>query len=138
MARRSMVAVSGSLLSISGLVILVMAGNQAMMSLFGSQALSAPETGDSGWVGVGFTRLFGAALASLGLVMMATRPLSDPAAKTIGGPLFAGLGLLTLVTIIQAQAIWSAPAGWALATVLLVGCVGAGQLTRPSSAPPGA
>src|SRR5512139_290912 len=98
MARRSAVAVSGSLLSISGLIILVMAGNETLMSLFGSQALSAPGAGDAGWVGVGFTRLFGAALASLGLVMMATRPLSDAAAKTIGGPLFAGLGLLTLVT----------------------------------------
>ena len=138
MARRTLVTVSGSLLSISGLIILVMAGNPMLMSLFGSRALPAPVAGDAGWVGVAFTRLFGAALASLGLVMMATRPLSDTAAKTIGGPLFAGLGLLTLVAVIQAQAIWNAPAGWALATVLLVGCVGAGQLTRPSSASPGA
>ena len=138
MARRGMAAVSGSLLSISGVIILVMAGSQTLMSLFGGQELAASQAGDAGWVGVGFTRLFGAALASLGLVMMATRPLSDAAAKTIGGPLFAGLGLLTLVTFIQAQAIWSAPAGWVLAIVLLIGCVGAGQLTRPSSASPGA
>ena len=138
MARRTVVKVSGSLLSMTGLMILVMAGSRTLMALFGSQVLSAPGTGEAGWVGVGFTRLFGAALASLGLVMMATGPLSDSAAKAIGGPLFAGLGLLTLVTFIQAQAIWSAPAGWALATVLLVGCIGAGQLTRPHSSAPGA
>jgi len=134
MARRTWVLVSGILLSVSGLIILGMAGNALLMSLFGSRTLPSPQVGDPGWVGVGFTRVFGAALASLGLIIMATRQLPDAAAKTIGGPIFVGLALLTLVTIIQVRAIWNTPTGWVLAAVVLAGCLGAGQLARPRSA----
>ncbi len=68
--------------------------------------------------------------ASLGLIMMAAKGLPGPAAKVIGSPIFIGLTLIALVTIIQAEAIWSTPTGWALAGVLLVGCVGAQRLVR--------
>lgn len=128
MARRTQAMASGILLSVAGLVILGMAGSRTLMGLFGGQILSGPQVGDVAWVGVAFTRVFGAALAGLGLIMMATRQLSDAAAKTIGGPIFVSLALVALVASIQAHAIWKAPAGWVLVAVILAGGVGAGQL----------
>src|SRR5512139_1391904 len=98
MPRKVLITVSSSILVATGLLILAMAGNEGFMRLFGSRPLPAAEVGDPGWVGVGFTRVCGAALASLGLVMMTTSALSDEAAKRIGGPLFTELALLAVVT----------------------------------------
>ena len=133
MTRKVLVTLSGSLLSISGLIILGMAGNAALMGLFGSQVLPPPQAGEPGWVGVAFARVFGAALASLGFVMLAARQLSDGSARAIGGALLGGLALLTLVTLIQAEAIWTTPAGWALAGVIMLACVGAVGLRQSGS-----
>jgi hypothetical protein len=134
MTRKTLVKGSGILLSVSGLAILGMAGNPMLLSLFGCQVLPVPHAGDAGWVGVGFTRVCGAALASLGLIMMAASKFPDAAAKAVGGPIFVGMALLTLVTGIQAQAIWSTPASWVLPAILLIGCIGAQQLVRTGAA----
>ena len=87
------------------------AGNDVLMGLFGGQPLPAAVAGGSGWVGVAFTRVCGAAVGAIGLLMIASTRLDEQAARTIGGPLFVGLALLTIVTVIQAQAIWATTAG---------------------------
>jgi hypothetical protein len=134
MTRGSVVAGSGVLLSVSGLILLGMAGNATLLGLFGGQVLAAPHAGDAAWVGVGFTRVCGAAIASLGLLMMAASRLPDAAAKAFGGPMFVAMALVTLVTTIQAQAIWSTLASWVLPAVLVFGCIGALQLVRHGTA----
>jgi protein-S-isoprenylcysteine O-methyltransferase Ste14 len=95
------------------------------MGLFGSAGLPAAQAGDPAWVGVGFIRVSGAALAALGLITLAASRLKGEAARVIGGAVAAGLALLGVVTLIQAQAIWNTPSGWVLTVVVLLGSVGA-------------
>jgi len=99
------------------------------MGLFGRSDLPPAQAGDPAWVGVGFIRVSGAALAALGFVTIAASRLTGEAARAIGGATAAGLALLGLVTFIQAQAIWSTPSGWVLAVVVLLACVGATVLS---------
>ena len=136
MSPKAVVTTSGSLLSLAGLVLLATAGNDVLMGLFGGQPLQAAASGDNGWIGVAFTRVCGAAVGALGLLMIASTRLDEQAAKTIGGPLFVGLALLTIVTAIQAKTIWATLAGWGFAAVLLAGCAGATRLTKRGPGPP--
>ncbi len=136
MSRKTVVTVSGSLLSLAGLLLLAGAGSRALMGLFGGQPLEAARPGDAGWIGVAFTRVCGAALGALGLVMIASTRLEEQAARTVGGPLFVGLAVLTIVATLQALAIWTTPAAWALPAVLLVGCAGATRLMKVRTEPP--
>jgi hypothetical protein len=122
MARR-IVAGCGALLSLAGLVLLVRGGAPALMDLFGSSTLPPAQAGDPAWVGVGFIRVSGAAIAALGLIIVAASRLKGEAARAIGGAAAAGLGLLGIVTLIQAQAIWSTLSGWLLAAVVLLACM---------------
>ena len=123
MAKRA-VAGSGALLFLVGLMLLIRAGAPALMSQFGSSALSSPQAGDPAWVGVAFIRVSGAALVALGLLTIAASRLTGEAAKTIGAAAAVGLGLVGVVTLIQAQAIWSTPSGWVLAGAVLIACAG--------------
>jgi hypothetical protein len=124
MAKR-IVAGCGALLSLAGLALLIRGGAPALMGLFGSPELPPAHAGDPAWVGVGFIRVSGAALAALGFITIAASRLTGEAARAIGGATAAGLALLGVVTLIQAQAIWSTPSGWVLALIVLVGCIGA-------------
>jgi hypothetical protein len=135
MARR-IVAACGALLSLAGLALLIRGGAPELMGLFGSPELPPAQAGDPTWVGVAFIRVSGAALAALGFVTIAASRLSGESARAVGGATAAGLGLLSVVTLIQAQAIWGTPAGWALAAVVLVACIGAAvvRFSRPAPA----
>lgn len=136
MARR-IVAGCGALLSLAGLALLIRGGAPALMSSFGSPGLPPAQAGDPAWVGVGFVRVSGAALAALGFITIAASRLTGEAARAMGGATAAGLALLGVVTLIQAQAIWGTPSGWALALVVLLGCIGAIILSfsaRPAGA----
>jgi hypothetical protein len=53
---------------------------------------------------------------------VAASRLTGEAAKLIGGATAVGLGVVGVVTLIQAQAIWSTLSGWVLAGVVLVAC----------------
>jgi hypothetical protein len=136
MAKR-VVAGCGALLFLAGLVLLLRGGAPALMSLFGSPPLTVPQARDPAWVGVAFIRVSGAALVALGLITIAASRLTGEAARVIGRAAAVGLALVGVVTLIQAQAIWSTPSGWLLAAVVMIACAGGVILSvsaRPATA----
>jgi len=113
---------SGALLTVAGLVIIV--GNVGgVMRLAGSTVeLPAPQSGDLAWIGVGFARVFGAALITLGMFTAAASRLEGEAARKMRIPLAVGLTLLMLLTGAQALAIWNTPTAWTLWAIVAVAC----------------
>ena len=109
---------SGALLTVAGLVIII--GNVGwVMRLAGATAeLPTPQSGDPVWVGVGFVRVFGAALIALGMFTAATSRLEGEAIRRVRMPCVVGLAVLFVLTAIQAFAIWRTPAVWALFAVI--------------------
>jgi hypothetical protein len=93
------------------------------MHLFGIGVLPAPAAGEPTWVGLAFMRVFGAALAGLGLTIVGASRLRGEAARALGAPLATGLAVLGFVTFAQALAIWSTPAAWLLGGLIGVACV---------------
>ena len=59
---------------------------------------------------------------ALGLIVIAASRLAGEAARVIGGAAAAGLALLGVVTLVQAQAIWNSPSGWVLTSIVLLAC----------------
>mgnify|MGYP001384065650 CR=1 FL=1 len=116
--QRKFIAACGMMLILAG-GFLVLRGGPTLMEVFGSSTLPQAAAGDPGWVGVAFMRVFGAAVLALGLITIGASRLSGVAARAIGLPLALGLGVLGLVALVQAQAIWSTPGAW-----LLVGLIG--------------
>jgi len=112
----------GVLLTVLGLIIIV--GNVGwVMSLAGAAAeLPAPKSGDVAWIGIGFLRVFGAALIALGMFTAAASRLDAAAARRIRTPLAIGLAVLLVLTAVQAAAIWSTPSAWVLCCVIAVAC----------------
>ena len=99
------------------------------MLWFGGAALGPAHAGDPGWLAVAFMRVFGAALAALGVVMLAASRLTGKAAGTVAGAATAGLALLGVATLAQAKAIWDTPAGWALAGIAVLSTVSGALMT---------
>jgi hypothetical protein len=122
MDRKALVTGGGLLLFGTGGAVLV-GGVPRLMALFGVVDLPAASAGDPAWVGVAFARVFAAALVALGVVALGARRLTGQAARAVAFPLAGGLALLTLLTVIQAQAIWDTRTSWALAAVMAVACV---------------
>jgi hypothetical protein len=122
MVRWSVGAVSGVLLSVVGLIIIL--GNVGwVMRLAGAAAeLPSPKSGDPTWVGVGFVRVFGAALIALGMFAVAASRLDVEAARKVRLPLALGLTVLMVLTGVQALAIWNTPAAWTLWAIVAVAC----------------
>jgi hypothetical protein len=93
------------------------------MSLFGVTEIPVARSGDPTWVGIAFVRVFATALVALGLVALGASRLRGQAARAVGMPLSVGLALLTLMTFMQAQAIWDTATAWALGAAVAVACV---------------
>jgi hypothetical protein len=102
-----------------------------IFTLISGRQLPAPISGDAAallvWSGVAFLRVLGATLFVLGSVVATTQGVQRSpraAARTLA---VTG-ALATLVVLIQAQAIWSTPFGFGLATVFgmltLAGAIG--------------
>jgi hypothetical protein len=122
MFRKSVAVGSGALLTLAGLVLII--GNIGwVMRLAGATVeLPAPQSGDLAWIGVGFARVFGAALITLGLFSVAASQLDREAARKIRVPLAVGLTVLMLLTGAQALAIWNTPAAWTLWAIIAIAC----------------
>lgn len=123
MKKNNLVAVCGTLLTLAGSVLVLRGGAPEVMEFFGSSASPPAASGEPAWIGVAFMRAFGAATLALGLVMIGASRLSGEAARVLGAPLAFGLGILGLVTSLQAQAIWSTPGAWFLVALIGVACL---------------
>lgn len=123
MKQNHVVAACGALLGLVGGVLILRGGAPEIMALFGGPALPQVAIGDPAWVGVAFMRAFGAAVLALGLVMVGLSRLDGEAAGVIAVPLAVGLGVLGLITGVQAQAIWSTSGAWALTVLLGIACL---------------
>jgi len=122
MKHKHLLAGLGSLLSVAGGLLVLRGGAQEVMQAFGSAPLPQAVVGDPAWVGVAFMRVFGAAILALGLTTIGASKLSGEAARAVGTPLAVGLGVLGLVTCVQAQAIWSTPGAWVLGSLIGASC----------------
>ncbi len=90
-------------------------GGPVMMTWFGAGHIPEPLEGDPFWVGSAFTRMFGASLVVLGLVVWSAKDIPDPATqKIIGRALLLGSCFALLISLIQQIAIWNSPAGWVI------------------------
>lgn len=134
MTHRHLIAGLGSLLGVTGGLLVLRGGAQEVMQAFGSAPLPQAAVGDPAWVGVAFMRVFGAAMLALGLTTIGASKLSGEAARAVGAPLAVGLGVLGLVTCFQAQAIWSTPGAWVLGSLIGASCV-AVAVWRPVESP---
>jgi hypothetical protein len=123
MRQRTFVVTCGTLLTLAGLALSIRGGAPETLRLFGVGTLPPPAAGEPAWVGLAFMRVFGAALAGLGLTTIGASRLRGEAARVLGAPLAIGLAVLGLVTFTQALAIWSTPAAWLLGGLIAVTCV---------------
>src|SRR5512143_2703319 len=117
-----------ALLILSGVAFLLGMGASDSMVLFGGGPLPDARVGDPAWVGLAFARVLGAALVAIGLVLSSATRLPTDAGRAIGKSAMWGLVLLSVVTLAQAQAIWSTPAGWVLSAILVFACAASALL----------
>ncbi len=93
-------------------------GGPVMMTWFGAGRIPEPLEGDPFWpfwMGSAFTRMFGASLVVLGLVVWSAKDIPDPATqKIIGRALLLGSCFALLISLIQQIEIWNSPAGWVI------------------------
>ena len=117
-----MLRLAGVLAGAFGLLLLIETGRVALAlgALFGAP-LSTPEREISMtfWFQLAFIRLFAVAMLGLAtfLIWSAARLTTDQQ-RSLARVAAAVFALLTVVALVQQVAIWSAPAGWAVAGVL--------------------
>ncbi len=116
---------SGVLLAVAGLVIIVANVGWVMSLAGGAGELPSPQQGSLTWVGVGFARMFGAALIAIGIVTAVVSRLEGEAARKMGVPLALGLAVLMLLGATQAYTVWNTPVAWALWAVVAMAWGGA-------------
>ncbi len=142
MRPRTVLAVVGSTLCVTGLLLLVSTG--AVASTLGAQggAHAAPGASDPAalafWYQLTFMRLFGTLAIGFGAILVWCRfnLTSDQQAsllKVVG----VALGVLALMTLGQQVAIWNAATGWLLAgTFALAAGLCSMTLFRPEASDP--
>ncbi|RPI26863.1 MAG: hypothetical protein EHM61_10430 [Acidobacteria bacterium] len=123
MKLQMLVTLTGALLIGFGFVFLFW--GPMTLSLFGASHLPTPVVSDEAamqvWSAVAFTRLFGATLLGLGVVIWLLRSaVLLVGTRKLAGVIASIFGILSLTVLIQQLAVWRTSAGWAMLLVLLL------------------
>jgi len=140
MAPGHMLRFVGGVATVTGVALLAAPGAMASaLGALGRDAVagSSDPVSMAFWMQLAFIRLFGTALAGLGMVLSwcyAHVPASHlpSLVKVTSGV----LGLLTLIAGVQQIAIWTRPAGWILVGALLAMSMACAASARRASASP--
>ena len=117
-----MLRLAGVVAGAFGLLLVIETGKVALAlsALLGtSPAVPGREISTTFWFQLAFIRLFAVAMLGLAtfLIWSAAR-LTTEQQRSLARVAAAVFALLTIVALVQQVAIWSAPAGWAVAGVL--------------------
>jgi hypothetical protein len=131
MKDKTLMLVAGVVLLVSGFTLT--GWGPMLVSLYGAgdipNAVASDKAAMTVWTGLSFVRLFGTALAGLGLVSLFTHNMSSlDARKAISRGLFAATVLILIVATVQQIAIWSTPIGWVTVGLLVLIALGYGSL----------
>lgn len=131
MKYKTLMVVAGAVLLVSGFAL--SGWGPMLIPLYGASDIPTPVASNRAamtvWTGISFVRLFGTALAGLGMVSLFTHNLSSiEARKAISRGLFAAMVVVLVVAVIQQIAIWSTPIGWVTVGFLFLVALGYGYL----------